>query len=132
MKVKISADISKEAKDMLRALAAQHERSYGWLLDRMIKKYCQPEDKPQVKRSEPKRVPSNFDECFERLWIAKGRKGAKQKAKDKFKTYCAGESPEDIEAFTQMLIDDLESRKDELGSAELHLTTYLNEKRWDK
>lgn len=66
MKVKISADISQEAKDMLQGLTVQHERSYGWLIDRMIKKYCgesKPENKTEVaKVYNPKFVPPTQDE----------------------------------------------------------------------
>jgi hypothetical protein len=56
-KTKISADISKEAKALLDAYSDKHDRSKGWLLDRMIKKFCvdlggdceQPEDAEQQK-----------------------------------------------------------------------------------
>ena len=37
---KISADISEDAKTMLDAYAVKHERSKGWLLDKMIRKFC--------------------------------------------------------------------------------------------
>jgi hypothetical protein len=43
---KISADISKEASDQLNNLVAKHDRSKGWLLDKMIKKFYSEEEKP--------------------------------------------------------------------------------------
>lgn len=132
MKTKISADITAEAKELLTELSKKHERSYGYLIDKMIKKYCQADDKPEVKRSEPKRLPSNFDEQFELLWAAKGKKGSKAKAREKLATYCKGEDAEKTASFIAYLIADIESRQDELGMAELHLTTYLNGKRWEQ
>lgn len=39
-KNKISADISKEASDMLRSFCKKHERSKGFLLEKMIRKFC--------------------------------------------------------------------------------------------
>ena len=37
---KISADISKEASDMLTGYCEKHERSKGFLLEKMIRKFC--------------------------------------------------------------------------------------------
>ena len=37
---KISADISKEASDMLTSYCEKHERSKGFLLEKMIRKFC--------------------------------------------------------------------------------------------
>jgi len=37
---KISADISKEANELLNALIKKHERSKGYLLEKMIRKFC--------------------------------------------------------------------------------------------
>ena len=39
-KTKISADISKEANDMLNDYCNKHERSKGFLLEKMIRKFC--------------------------------------------------------------------------------------------
>lgn len=132
MKTKISADISQEARELLHKFASHHERSFGYLIDRMIKKFCVLDEKAEVKRSEPKRLPSNFDEQFELLWTAKGKKGSKAKAREKLATYCKGESEEKTASFIAYLIADIKSRQDELGMAELHLTTYLSGKRWEQ
>ena len=37
---KISADISKEANDILNSYCLKHERSKGYLLEKMIRKFC--------------------------------------------------------------------------------------------
>lgn len=43
-KTKISADISKEASDMLNNFCKKHERSKGFLLEKMIRKFCSGEE----------------------------------------------------------------------------------------
>jgi hypothetical protein len=130
---KISADISEEAFELLAGLVIKHERSKGWLLDKMIKTYC---NEPEAKKEKPKqnrvRYPSNFDEQFELLWATKGKKGAKSKARDKYKRMLANESDETCESLTILLINDIQSNMSELGMEELHLTTYLNQERWER
>ncbi len=37
---KISCDISEDAKTMLSSYGLKHERSQGWLIDKMIRRYC--------------------------------------------------------------------------------------------
>lgn len=76
--------------------------------------------------------PSNFNDQFERLWAAKGKKGSKAKAKDKYKRMFANESNETCESLTDILINDIESNMGELGMLEMHLTTYLNQERWER
>lgn len=44
-KTKISADISKEANTMLNDYCKKHERSKGFLLEKMIRKFCVEPDK---------------------------------------------------------------------------------------
>lgn len=46
---KISADISEEASDMLNKSCKENKRSKGFLLEEMIRKYC--EVSKQVKES---------------------------------------------------------------------------------
>jgi len=57
---KISADISKEASFMLNEYCIKHERSKGYLLEKMIKRYCAEIEVtlPVVKapKEKPKRV----------------------------------------------------------------------------
>lgn len=144
--LKISADISEEANKLLNDLVGKHERSKGWLIDKMIKKFCstdeaQPEEKSVMqtaKRSPAKKAatyPSNLDEQFEMLWDIKGKKGAKNGTRGAyaiFKKLAAGVDDETCEAFTKMLIDDIVSCKYEVGYPEMHLTTYLNQQRWEK
>lgn len=131
---RLTADITLEAHNMLRELCNKHERSKGWLLEKMIRKYCEPQEeveKPKTTRAVTK-YPSNFNDQFERLWAAKGKKGSKAKAKDKYKRMFANESDETCESLTDILINDIESNMGELGMPEMHLTTYLNQERWER
>jgi len=130
---KISADISEEANSLLVALVNKHERSKGWLIDKMIKKYCQEEaPKEKAPRSKPKTYPKNIEEQFEILWQAKGRKGAKTKAYTKYRSMLSNESEETCESLTGLLVAHIESSMNEIGFPELHLTTYLNQERWEQ
>lgn len=142
---KISADISEEADSLLIDYCKKHERSKGWLLDRMVKKFCAPEEVSTEKgemskapRSKPKKAatyPSNLDEQFELLWDIKGKKGAKNGTRGAyaiFKKLAANVDDETCEAFTKMLMDDILSCSGEVGYPEMHLTTYLNQQRWVK
>ncbi len=69
---KISADISVDAKAMLDAYSVKHERSKGWLLDRMIRRYCSEIEitppivkTPAIKKTSPKRfTPPSVEEVF--------------------------------------------------------------------
>ena len=143
-KKKISADISEDASDLLNGLVTKHDRSKGWLLDKMIKKYCGEETTTEkggmtkAKRSARKKAasyPDNLDEQFELLWDTKGKKGAKNGTKgayEIFKKLAANVDDETCETFTRMLMDDIIKNSGECGYPELHLTTYLNQQRWDK
>ena len=138
-KSRVTADITLEAHNLLRELTEKHERSKGWLLDRMIRKYCeQPAEAAQeskAPRSKPKAYPKNLDEQFELLWEAKGKKGAKngtRGAYNIFKKLAEGATEETCETFTKTLIDDINKNRHEMGYPEMHLTTYLNSERWDK
>lgn len=85
----------------------------------------------KVKRTVEK-VPANFDEQFELLWIAKGRKGSRKRACEKYRAMAKGNDSEVLEQFTQMLIANIEDRnKTELGAPEQHLITYLNGQFWE-
>ena len=44
----------------------------------------------------------------------------------------AGHTNEICEQATLIFIDDINKNKGECGYPELHLTTYLNQERWDK
>ena len=144
---KISADISKEAKAALDAYSDKHDRSRSWLLNRMILKFCTAEAEEvttekggmsKAKRSKPKKAatyPSNLDEQFEMLWDTKGKKGAKngtRGAYEIFKKLAANVDEDTCETFTKMLIDDILKNSGECGYPEMHLTSYLNQQRWDK
>lgn len=133
-KSRLTADITLEAHNMLRDMCEDKERSKGWLLEKMIRAYCKSAE--EVKTEKPTRnvtkYPSNFEEQFELLWAAKGKKGAKSKARDKYKRMLANESDETCENLTILLINDIQSNMSELGMEELHLTTYLNQERWER
>lgn len=143
--VKISADISKDAKRALDAYSVKHERSRSWLLNRMILKFCTDEVEQKEKggmskapRSKPKKAaayPSNLDEQFEILWDAKGKKGAKngtRGAYEIFKKLAANVDDETCEIFVKTLVDDINKHSGEPGYPEMHLTSYLNQERWDR
>lgn len=144
---KISADISEKAKSALDAYSDKHDRSRSWLLNRMILKFCNDEVEQtttekgamsKAKRSTPKKAasyPDNLDEQFEMLWDTKGKKGAKngtRGAYELFKKLAANVDNDTCETFTKMLIDDILKNSGECGYPEMHLTSYLNQQRWDK
>lgn len=149
-KNKISADISKEANAMLNDYCKKHERSKGFLLEKMIRQFCVETpahekpgrgvvvttsiDKPKAPKAKRKvaTYPDNLDEQFLLLWETKGKKGAKQKAYDKYRSMMAGHDNNVCEQATLIFIDDINKNKGECGYPELHLTTYLNQERWDK
>jgi DNA-binding protein H-NS len=129
---KLTADITEEAHELLKEMCYKHERSKGWLLEKMIRKYCEPQE--EVKKVTKSKItyPSNWQEQFEVLWAAKGKKGSKKNAREKFKRIVANSDNDTCLALTNALVNDIESRMDELGMAELHLTTYLNQERWEQ
>ena len=139
---KISCDVSREADNILKAYCIKHERSKGFLLEKMIRKFCsEPEAVTEVKTEKVKApkaarktltYPDNLDEQFLLLWETKGKKGAKQKAYDKYRSMMAGNNSEICEQATLIFIEDINRNKGECGYPELHLTTYLNQERWDK
>ena len=149
---KISADISKEASDMLTSYCDKHERSKGFLLEKMIRKFCGGDEVAAVaeqtttekggmqkaRRSTSKKAasyPDNLDEQFDILWDAKGKKGAKNGTKGAyviFKKLAANVDSDTCETFVKMLVDDINKYSGEAGYPELHLTSYLNQQRWDK
>ena len=142
---RLTADVSLEAHNLLRGYAVKHERSKGFLLEKMIRKFCveveaavEVEIKKPAKPKAPKAkrklatYPDNLDEQFLLLWETKGKKGAKQKAYEKYRSMMAGNSNEICEQATLIFIDDINKNKGECGYPELHLTTYLNQERWDK
>ena len=147
---KISCDVSREADNILKAYCIKHERSKGFLLEKMIRKFCSEPvgdgvtddtaaiqrklEKPKAPKAKRKILtyPDNLDEQFLLLWETKGKKGAKQKAYDKYRSMMAGNNSEICEQATLIFIEDINRNKGECGYPELHLTTYLNQERWDK
>ncbi|OOF77878.1 hypothetical protein [Rodentibacter caecimuris] len=77
----------------------------------------------------------DFELHFEKFWSAGMRKVGKPQALKKFQSayesYNA-EYPISLEAFTQMLVDDVEKRirLRQFGFDNLHPSTYLNNWRW--
>lgn len=73
---RLTADITKDAHNMLRALVKKHERGKGYFIDRMIRKFCaetpvkedekvKPKKNP-VKKFKPPTVEEVFEYCNER------------------------------------------------------------------
>jgi len=101
----------------------------GWeILDYEVP---QPEVTVKGKRVIQK-VPNSFNPCFETLWCNSGRNGSKSKAKDIYTKMSIGESNSDLTDFTLMLCDHIQSQEGVVGFDALHLTTYLNQKRWEQ
>lgn len=73
---------------------------------------------------------NRLDEAFEKFWKMGMRKQNKQKALLAFKRQAKGRNLDD---FLAMLAADIESRlaTGQQGFAEMHPTTYLNNKRWE-
>ncbi len=141
---RLTADISEKAHDILRSAVEEFDSSKGKLIEKMIHNYLGKEATTaqggmgKAKRSKPKKAaayPSNLDEMFEMLWDIKGKKGAKNGTKgayEIFKKMSANVSEDTCESVTKMMIDDIIKSKGDSGYPELHLTTYLNQQRWDK
>ena len=150
---RLTADVTLEAHNLLRDYCIKHERSKGFLLEKMIRKFCgEVEAVPatqvetttekgamnKAKRSKPKKAasyPDNLDDQFEMLWDIKGKKGAKNGTRGAyviFKKLAANVDEDTCETFTKMLIDDILKNAGECGYPEMHLTSYLNQQRWDK
>lgn len=89
--------------------------------------------KSKAPKAQRKKVsyPSNIDEQFLLLWETKGKKGAKQKAYDKFRSLMANNNDEICEQATMAMVEHINRNKGEIGFPELHLTTYLNQSRWE-
>lgn len=140
---RVTADITKEAHDLLRDACLKFDASKGKLIEKMIRKFLGEEEvtkekgrMSKAKRSTPKKAasyPSNLDEQFEMLWDTKGKKGAKNGTKGAyniFKKLAANVDEETCETFTKMLMDDILKNSGDCGYPEMHLTTYLNQQRW--
>ncbi|MEZ9734803.1 MULTISPECIES: helix-turn-helix domain-containing protein [unclassified Vibrio] len=75
---------------------------------------------------------SELESCFARLWAAYPTKKSKKNSLAKFKSIVTAQS-EPPEVFTEMLCRDVETRvaNRQFGFDKLHLTTYLNQERWN-
>ncbi|MFA0496007.1 helix-turn-helix domain-containing protein [Vibrio sp. 10N.222.54.B11] len=75
---------------------------------------------------------SELESCFARLWAAFPTKKSKKNSLAKFKSIVTAQS-EPPEAFTKILCQDVENRvaNRQFGFDKLHLTTYLNQERWN-
>ncbi len=75
---------------------------------------------------------SVVESCFARLWAAFPTKKSKKNSLAKFKSIVTAQS-EPPEVFTNMLCLDVENRVANrlFGFDKLHLTTYLNQERWN-
>jgi len=130
---KISLFISSEARTLLDAAVLEFDSPQGKLIDRMIMQFCGKKSvAAKVKRSASKVYPSNIEDQFNLLWDTKGKKGAKQKAYQKYRSMMEGENDETCEQATLIFVDDILKHKGECGMPEMHLTTYLNQERWNR
>lgn len=141
---RLTADITLDAHNLLRDACLKFDSSKGKLVEKMIRKFLGEEETKEkgamskARRSKPKKAasyPDNLDEQFEILWDAKGKKGAKngtRGAYEIFKKLAANVDNDTCEAFTKMLVDDINKNSGECGYPEMHLTSYLNQQRWDK
>ena len=111
---------------------AKHRNKSHWLDDLITHLRGKAETNKPVKRSKAKTYPSNIEDNFNLLWQAKGKCGAKQKAYQKYKSMLLNETDNTCNDLTELLIADIESQVAEIGFKELHLTTYLNQERWDR
>jgi uncharacterized protein YdaU (DUF1376 family) len=82
--------------------------------------------KPLTNNQEP-----IIDMCFSEFWEAGMVKQNKKAAQKKFASILQKQS--DPEQFTQRLVADVKTRleRNQIGFAELHPTTYLNNERWE-
>lgn len=143
---RLTADITLDAHNLLRDACLKFDSSKGKLIEKMIRKFLGENEQvstekggmSKAKRSAPKKAasyPDNLDEQFDILWDAKGKKGAKNGVKGAyniFKKLAANVDSDTCEAFVKMLVDDINKYSGEAGYPELHLTSYLNQQRWDK
>ena len=125
-KSRVTADITKEAHELLRDACLKFDSSKGKLIEKMIRKFCSAEveatepGKP-IKVKAPKAArkqvsyPDNLDDQFLLLWDTKGKKGAKQKAYDKFRSLMANNTDEICEQATMIMITDINKNKGECG-----------------
>ncbi len=141
---RLTADITLDTHNLLREACLKYDAPKGKLLERMIINFCG-DAKPttannatveKVKAPKTKRkivsYPSNLDDQFLLLWDTKGKKGAKQKAYDKFRALMGNNTDEICEQATMIMITDINTNKGECGYPEMHLITYLNQARWEK
>jgi len=141
---RLTADITLDTHNLLREACKKYDAPKGKLLERMIINFCgdaKPTaannatvEKPKAPKTKRKIVsyPSNLDDQFLLLWDTKGKKGAKQKAYDKYRKLMANNNDEICEQATMIMITDINTNKGECGYPEMHLITYLNQARWEK
>lgn len=114
----------------------RHRNRSHWMDDLLTHLRTKAEASTPVKAPKAQRkkasYPSNIDEQFLLLWDTKGKKGAKQKAYDKYRSLMANNTDEVCEKATMIMINHINGNKGEIGMTELHLTTYLNQARWEE
>lgn len=75
---------------------------------------------------------AEIEHCFERLWVEFPTKKSKKNSLAKFKSLAQARN-EPVDEFTNMLCTDVRTRiaNRQFGFDKLHLTTYLNQERWN-
>ena len=71
-------------------------------------------------------------DAFDLFWQASYKNGSKKKARELFAAYCKRTKTEPM-AFAMILVNDTNARKKagQFGFDKLHITTYLNQERWN-
>jgi hypothetical protein len=111
--------------------AIKERRSYNMMVAVLLEETVSTIKQQSSNKPKPK-LPGNWEAEFERLWIAKGRKGSKKKAREIWQRMAAGENEQDTTSFVDMICRHMEDSADEIGFTDLHLTTYLNQERWQQ
>jgi len=130
---RLTADISETAHELLRSAVIKFDSSKGKLIEKMIFNFLAETpahekpgrgivvttslDKPKAPKAKRKvaTYPDNLDEQFLLLWDTKGKKGAKQKAYEKYRSMMAGNDSDICEKATMIFIDDINKNKGECG-----------------
>ncbi|NTE96720.1 hypothetical protein [Agrobacterium tumefaciens] len=75
---------------------------------------------------------SNADKAFELFWKSSTKQGSKKKAGEIFRSICKRLKLEPME-FAATLVNDVHERiaSEQFGFDRLHITTYLNQERWN-
>ena len=122
---KASAAARKKKAEELKAARAKQDEQNSTPVQQPLDE-CSTNQKPETRNHKP-----IIDMCFSLFWEAGMVKQNKKAALKKFTSILQKQS--DPEQFTQRLVADVKTRleRNQIGFAELHPTTYLNNERWE-